>query len=201
MNQLEILGLQGIGEVTRGAPVGRLIYDACLRQNLPLAEDDILVIAQKVVSKSEGRLVPLDDVTPSARAQELSLQLDKEARLLEVILRESRRIIRMGRGAIIVETHHGFVCANAGVDLSNVGRGLVALLPGDPDESASRIREELRELAGVAPAVIVSDSFGRPWRLGTTDVALGVAGIRPLKDYRGSRDAACGSLGPGATPC
>jgi len=108
---------------------------------------------------------------------------------LEVILGESRRIIKMGRGVIIVETHHGFICANGGVDLSNVGLGQVALLPQDPDESARNIREEIRKLTGVSPGVIISDSFGRPWRLGTTDVALGVAGLNPLRDDRGKTDS------------
>jgi len=188
MNRLEILGLEGIGEVVPGCRVGKMIHEACLRLGLRMIESDVLVIAQKIVSKSEGRLVRLDRVIPSPQAEKLSVQLVKDARLLEVILGESRRIIRTGRGAIIVETHHGFVCANAGVDLSNVGGGQVALLPADPDGSAGRIREEIRGFEGVAPGVIISDSFGRPWRLGTTDVALGMAGLKPFRDYRGQLD-------------
>jgi coenzyme F420-0:L-glutamate ligase/coenzyme F420-1:gamma-L-glutamate ligase len=119
---------------------------------------------------------------------ELSRQLGKDASILEIILGESRRIIRMGGGTIIVETHQGFICANAGVDLSNVGLGRVALLPQDPDRSAAEIRGQIRQLIGVAPGVIISDSFGRPWRLGTVDVAVGVSGLKPLKDDRGEKD-------------
>ena len=189
MNRLEISGLEGMGEVSPGSSIGKLIHDACIGLGLSLVHEDILVIAQKIVSKAEGRVLRLDEVVPSPRAEELSIQLDKDPRLLEVILGESRRIVRTGRGTIIVETHHGFVCANAGVDLSNVGLGQVALLPRDPDRSAAKIREDIHRLTGVALGVIISDSFGRPWRLGTTDVALGVAGLKPLRDYRGETDS------------
>jgi coenzyme F420-0:L-glutamate ligase/coenzyme F420-1:gamma-L-glutamate ligase len=147
-------------------------------------------VAHKIVSKAEGRIVNLGSIQPSAQTLKLSRELDdKDPRLLEIILRESRRIIRMGRGTIIVETHHGFICANAGVDLSNVGQGQAVLLPLNPDRSAAKISQELGSLTGAAPGIIISDSFGRPWRLGTTDVALGVAGFKPLTDYRGERDA------------
>lgn len=188
MKRMEITGLEGIGEVVQGSSIGQLIYDTCLHLGFSLEQGDILVIAQKIVSKAEGRLACLAEIIPSPRAKELSGQLGKDPSLLEVILRESRRIIRTGRGTIIVETHHGFICANAGVDLSNVGLGQVALLPRDPDRSAAEIREKIKKLSGVPPAVIISDSFGRPWRLGTTDVAIGVAGLRPLRDYRGETD-------------
>lgn len=188
MSRLEVIGLENIGEVRQGDSIGRLISEACSRQGISLAEGDILVVAHKIVSKAEGRVVRLDKVQPSARALELSRQLGKDPCLLEIILRESRRIIRMGGVTIIVETHHGFICANAGVDLSNVGLGQVALLPLDPDRSAKEIREEIRRLGGVAPGVIISDSFGRPWRMGTVDVAVGVSGLKPLKDYRGEKD-------------
>ena len=188
MRRLELTGLEGLGEVVRGNSVGQLIHQACSRLGISLVEGDILVVAHKIVSKAEGRVARLDEIEPSAQAVELSGPLNKDPRLLEVILRESRRIIKMGGGTIIVETHHGFICANAGVDLSNVGLGHVALLPQEPDRSAEEIREEVRRLSGVATGVIVSDSFGRPWRLGTTDVALGVAGLRPLRDDRGKND-------------
>ncbi len=189
MRRLELTGLEGLGEVAQGSSIGRLIHEACSRLGLSLVEGDILVVAHKIVSKAEGRIEYLDEINPSERATELSGHLDdKDPHLLEVILRESRRIIRMGRGTIIVETHHGFICANAGVDLSNVGLGCVALLPQGPDRSAEEIREEIRGLTGVSPGVIISDSFGRPWRLGTTDVALGVAGFKPLRDDRGKTD-------------
>jgi coenzyme F420-0:L-glutamate ligase/coenzyme F420-1:gamma-L-glutamate ligase len=188
MRRLEIVALEGFGEVSRGASVGELICQGCSRLGLSLLAGDILVIAHKIVSKVEGRVLRLDEIVPSERALELARALDKDSRMVEVILRESRNIIRMGGSTIIVETHHGFICANAGADLSNVGAGLVALLPQDPDRSAARIRDEIRALAGVSVGIIISDSFGRPWRLGTTDVALGVSGLNPLKDYRGDTD-------------
>ncbi len=189
MKRLEIIGLEGIGEVREGDSVGRLICAACSKDGIALVNEDVLVVAHKVVSKAEGRILGLDEIEPSPRALELSRELDKEPALVEIILRESRRIIRMGRKAIIVETHQGFICANAGVDLSNVGLGRVALLPKDPDGSAREIRREIQRRSGQAPAVIVSDSFGRPWRVGTVDVALGVSGIKPLKDERGTKDS------------
>ncbi len=185
---MEVIGIEGLGEIREGNSIGELICQACSRLEMSLDEDDIVVIAHKIVSKAEGRMVRLDAIQPSAQALELSGKLGKDPSLVEVILSESRRIIRTGGGTIIVETHHGFVCANAGVDLSNVGLGQVALLPRDPDRSAKKIREEIRELTGASPAVIVSDSFGRPWRIGTVDVALGVSGMKPIKDYRGKND-------------
>ncbi|OGP21712.1 MAG: coenzyme F420-0:L-glutamate ligase [Deltaproteobacteria bacterium GWA2_57_13] len=188
MKRLEIVGLEGLGEVRPGDSLGRLILEGWSRQGIDLRAGDILVVAHKVVSKAEGRVSRLDEIQPSGRALELARKLGKDPCLVEVILRESRRIVRMGRGTLIVETHHGFICANAGVDLSNVGQGLVALLPQEPDRSARQIREEIRRLSGVAPGVMISDSFGRPWRLGTVDVAIGVAGFRPVKDYRGMTD-------------
>ncbi len=188
MKRLELIGLEGIGEIGRGDSVGALISDACSRQKVGLRDDDVLVIAQKIVSKVEGRTVCLDDVQPSARAVELASQLDKEPALVEVILGESREIVRMGGRALIVETHHGFICANAGVDQSNVGLRQVALLPKDPDGSAREIRNEIQRRTGKKPAVIISDSFGRPWRVGTVDVAVGVSGLKPIKDERGMMD-------------
>jgi coenzyme F420-0:L-glutamate ligase/coenzyme F420-1:gamma-L-glutamate ligase len=188
MKRLELMGLEGIGEVGKGDSVGALICDACSRQNISLLDDDVLVVAQKIVSKAEGRIISLDDVQPSARAIELAGQLDKEPALVEVILRESRGIIRMGGRALIVETHHGFICANAGVDQSNVGRKQVALLPKDPDGSAREIRREIQRRTEKQPAVIISDSFGRAWRVGTVDVAVGVSGLKTIKDERGMTD-------------
>jgi coenzyme F420-0:L-glutamate ligase / coenzyme F420-1:gamma-L-glutamate ligase len=188
MKRLELMGLEGIGEVSQGDSVGALICDACSKQNLSLLDDDILVVAQKIVSKAEGRVISLDDVRPSARAIELARQLDKEPALVEVILGESREIIRMGGRALIVETQHGFICANAGVDQSNVGRKKVALLPKDPDGSAQEIRKEIQRRTEKHPAVIISDSFGRAWRMGTVDVAVGVAGLKTIKDERGMTD-------------
>ena len=188
MKRIEIIVLEGMGEVRAGDCVGELICAACARQGIGLADRDVLVVAQKIVSKAEGRLVNLSDVRPSARADELGRELDKDPALVEVILGESRRIVRKGGRALIVETHHGFVSANAGVDCSNVGMGQAALLPKDADASARTIRAEIRQRSGKAPAVIISDSFGRPWRLGTVDVAVGIAGMEAIKDERGTKD-------------
>jgi coenzyme F420-0:L-glutamate ligase/coenzyme F420-1:gamma-L-glutamate ligase len=151
---------------------------------------DVLVVKQKVVSKAEGRLVDLTTIEPRPEAVEFARQWARDARQVEVVLRESVEVLRMERGLVISRTRHGFVCANAGVDASNTGRpDHVTLLPNDPDASAAVLRARLGELLGVAPAVIVSDSFGRPWRLGIVDVALGVAGLAPLDDQRGRPDA------------
>ena len=188
MKRLELIGVEGIGEVRAGDSIGEIICAACARQKIELAEHDVLVIAQKIVSKAEGRMAHLAEVTASARAKELAAELDKEPELVEVILAESRSVIRTGGRALIVETHHGFVCANAGVDQSNVGLRQVALLPKDPDRSAREIRAVIAQRTGKKPAVIISDSFGRAWRLGTVDVAIGVAGMSPVKDERGLED-------------
>lgn len=188
MKRLELIGLEGIDEVQGGDSVGALICEACSRQNFGLLDDDILVVAQKIVSKAEKRTISLDEVQPSPRAIELAKQLDKEPELVEVILRESREIVRMGGRALIVETHHGFICANAGVDQSNVGLRQLALLPEDPERSAREIRDEIQRQTGKKPAVIISDSFGRPWRVGTVDIAVGVSGLKPVKDERGTLD-------------
>jgi coenzyme F420-0:L-glutamate ligase / coenzyme F420-1:gamma-L-glutamate ligase len=188
MKRLELFGLESIGEVARGDCIGALIGEACAREAIEISDDDVVVIAQKIVSKAEGQLVDLAAIHPSARARQLARQLDKEAALVEVILQESRGIVRTGGRALVVETHHGFICANAGVDQSNVGQHQVALLPKDPDGSARRIRAEIGARWGKQPAVIITDSFGRPWRLGTVDVAVGIAGIKAIKDERGLRD-------------
>ena len=189
MRRIEIIGVEGLGEIESGEPLGRLVVDACARLEVPLLDGDVLVLAQKIVSKAEGRSVDLRSVTPSDKALRLSVELDdKDPRLLELILRESRRIVAKGRSTIVVETHHGFVCANAGIDLSNIGVHRALLLPKDPDGSARRIREEVQRLTGTAVGVVITDTFGRPWRLGTTDVAIGVAGFGPLIDYRGQTD-------------
>jgi coenzyme F420-0:L-glutamate ligase/coenzyme F420-1:gamma-L-glutamate ligase len=148
----------------------------------------VLVVAQKVISKAEGRLRSLDQIKPSPRAVELGRELSKDPELVEIILGESRRIVRSGGRALIVETHHGFVCANAGVDQSNVGLRQLTLLPEAPDHSARELRNAIHQRTGKNPGVIISDSFGRPWRLGTVDVAIGIAGIAPIKDERGMHD-------------
>ena len=188
MKRLEIFGLDGLGEVCLGDSIGKLIVDACSRGGVVFESNDVLVIAQKIVSKSEGMLHRLDRVAVSDYARELSRELDKDPALVELILGESRRIVRKGGRAMIVETHHGFVCANAGVDCSNVGLGNATLLPKNPDASARKIRAEIQELNGRSPGIIISDSFGRPWRVGTVDVAVGIAGLKPIRDERGTKD-------------
>ncbi len=155
-----------------------------------LQDGDIIVVSQKIISKQEGRVVSLDSVTPSLLARGIASQYQKDPRLVELILSESRRIVRMGRGVIITETHHGFVCANAGIDQSNVSMGHAALLPVDSDASARRLRSRLLAKTGRSTAVIVSDTFGRPFRTGQADCALGVSGIKTSADYRGTSDSA-----------
>jgi len=186
--EIRVIPLTGIPELETGDDLGALVADAAARAG-GLERRDVVVVAQKAVSKVEGRVVSLDDVEPSRRALELAGP-EGDPRHLEVILRESREIVRSRPPLVIAETRHGFVCASAGVDTSNAkGAGTLVLLPLDPDASAARLRERLRELTGVAPGVVVSDSFGRAWRQGTTDVALGAAGIVALRDLRGSVDS------------
>jgi coenzyme F420-0:L-glutamate ligase/coenzyme F420-1:gamma-L-glutamate ligase len=148
------------------------------------------VIGQKIVSKAEGRLVRLSEITPSAIAQSLAAGLAREPRLVEIILRESRRVVRMDRGILVTETHHGWVCANAGVDQSNVDVDTVALLPEDSDRSARELREAIRKRGGLDVAVLITDTFGRPWREGLTNVAIGLSGFVPLRSYLGELDSA-----------
>jgi coenzyme F420-0:L-glutamate ligase / coenzyme F420-1:gamma-L-glutamate ligase len=183
-----MFAVPGVPEIYPGDDLGREIVAAVARSRLRLEDGDILVIAQKVVSKAEGRLRRLAEVTPSTRARDLAAKLKKDARLIEVILRESRRIVRSDP-VLIVETHHGLVCANAGVDQSNIpGRDVVSLLPRDPDGAARNLAAALRKLLHKRIAVIISDTFGRPWRLGLTNVAIGAAGVPALTDLRGTRD-------------
>ena len=180
---MNVLPVEGLPEIEAGADLGRLVADA-----VELEDGDVVVVAQKAVSKVEGRVVRLDEVEPSSRARELAGP-DGDPRHLEVILRESAEIVRSRPPLVIAETRHGFVCASAGVDASNAPeRGLLVLLPLDPDASADALRARLRELTSRDVAVIVSDSFGRAWRQGTTDVAIGCSGLTPLVDLGGVRD-------------
>jgi coenzyme F420-0:L-glutamate ligase/coenzyme F420-1:gamma-L-glutamate ligase len=186
--EIRVIPLVGLPELEEGDDLAALLAGAAARAG-GLERGDVVVVAQKAVSKVEGRVVRLDEVEPSRRAVELAGD-DGDPRQVEVILRESAEVVRSRPPLVIAETRHGFVCASAGVDASNAkGPGTVILLPVDPDASAAALRARLLELAGVAVGVIVSDSFGRAWRQGTTDVALGVAGIAALRDLRGSRDA------------
>ena len=188
MPRYEVIGVSGIGEVRPGDDIARLIVDAAARQGTPLAAGDLLVIGQKIVSKAEGRLVKLADVQPSAIALAMAPGLAKDPRLVEVILSESRRVVRMDKGVLITETHHGWICANAGIDQSNVDADSVALLPEDSDRSARAVRERVRALAAIEVFVIITDTFGRPWRDGLVEFALGVSGFEPLLDLRGTQD-------------
>jgi coenzyme F420-0:L-glutamate ligase/coenzyme F420-1:gamma-L-glutamate ligase len=184
-----VIGLGGIPELDETDDLGLLLYEAALRAG-GLEDGDVVVVAQKAVSKVEGRVVRLDEIEPSERARELA-GAEGDPRHVEVILRESREVVRSRPPLVIAETRHGFVCASAGVDASNAPEaGTLVLLPLDPDASARRLRDRLVGLASVDVGVVVSDSFGRAWRQGTTDVALGVAGLTPLLDLRGARDAA-----------
>jgi coenzyme F420-0:L-glutamate ligase / coenzyme F420-1:gamma-L-glutamate ligase len=181
--QLHIRPLTGIPELRAGDDLGRLIAET----SAP-AVDEIVVISQKAVSKVEGRLCRLADVEPGERARAIAVQVDKDPALVELVLAESRRIVRAARGVLITETKAGWVCANAGIDSSNLEEGLVSLLPEDGDASARRIRAEIAAASGASPAVVVADSFGRAWRIGQADVAIGCAGLPPLADWRGKRD-------------
>jgi coenzyme F420-0:L-glutamate ligase/coenzyme F420-1:gamma-L-glutamate ligase len=183
---VEVIPVEGLPEVRPGDDLAAAIAGAT---GGGLRRGDVLVVTHKVVGKAEGRLVDLRSVEPSALAKSYAEEHDKDPRHVEVVLRESRRIVRMDRGIIIAETPHGFVCANAGVDASNVpGDDTVCLLPLDPDASARRLREGLRTRLDLALPVVISDSFGRAWRSGITNVAIGVAGMNPLADYRDQTD-------------
>jgi coenzyme F420-0:L-glutamate ligase/coenzyme F420-1:gamma-L-glutamate ligase len=186
---LQIYPVVGIGEVEPGTDLAAVIGAALEQQGTPLQDGDILVVTQKIVSKAEGCLVQLDEIEPSALAVEWAARWQKDARVVELVLRQSRRIVRMERGVIISETHHGLVCANAGVDCSNVGGDRATLLPPDPDGSAEQLRAALSESAGDARiGVVISDTFGRAWREGQTNIAIGVAGVEALRHFEGQLD-------------
>lgn len=185
--EVVIIPLRGLPEVRRGDDLAGLIVSAA-REGPGIRSGDLLVVTQKIVSKAEGRVLPLDAVEPSPEALRLAAETEKDPRLVELILRESVRIVRQRGPVLITETHHGFVCANAGIDASNVGAGVVSLLPEDPDRSAREIRRGIQEATGEDVAVIISDTFGRPWREGHTNVAVGLAGMLPFADYIGQVD-------------
>jgi len=188
---ISLVAVDGIPEVKPGDDLAGMIAAALAAAGIGLEAEDVLVVTQKVVSKAEGRVVELASITPRPEAESWAAQWGKDARQVELVLQESAEVLRMAAGGLIISrTRHGFVCANAGVDLSNVGGGDVAtLLPEDPDASARTLRERLGELAGASPAVVISDSFGRPWRNGIVNVAIGSAGLEPLLDLRGTPDA------------
>lgn len=186
---IQVIGLYQIPIVKKGDNIADHIVNAAKAEGVEIQNRDVIVVAQKIVSKSEGRVVNLKSLKPSALAKIIAKNADKDPQHVEAILRETAGIVRLKGPHIIVQTRHGFVCANAGVDRSNVGHdGSVIMLPVDPDKSAHRIRERMRKLSGVDVGVIISDTFGRPWRLGQVNVAVGVAGLKPMIDYRGRRD-------------
>ncbi len=189
--QIALYALPGIPDVQTGDDLGHIILDALERADIPLTDGDVVVVTQKIVSKAEGCAVRLTDVEPSPEAQAIAAATDKDPRLVEVILRGSRGVVRQREGTLIMETRHGWICANAGVDRSNVSgpEGDIALaLPEDPDASAQHIREGLMAATGADVAVIITDTHGRAWRLGTVNVAIGVAGMLPIADLRGQPD-------------
>ena len=191
--ELRIMPITGIGEISPGIDLGNVIYRALQAQQLELQRGDVFVVTQKIVSKAEGRLVDLAEIQPSPFASIVAAQGKKDAQHIEVVLRESRRIVRMDHGVLITETNHGFICANSGVDESNVnGARELTLLPQDPDHSAHTLRSRLQEIAGQDKnfdiAVIISDTWGRPWRNGQVNMAIGVAGMEAIVDYRGQHD-------------
>lgn len=186
---VQLFGIGNIPEATPGADVASLVIEGLRVSDLQILPGDVLIVTHKLISKAEGQLVDLREVVPSSFALQYAAAWKKDPRQVEVTLHESKRVVRMDRGILIAETHHGFICANAGVDASNVpGEEVVCLLPRDPDASARRLREALAERVGVRVPVIVTDSFGRPWRNGIVNIAIGVAGIAPVTDYRGQPD-------------
>ena len=192
-SRIEVIALEGIPEIVVGDDLPQIVVDAmrATPEAWPARDDDVLVVTQKVVSKAEGAIADLTAIEPRAEAVAFASRWDRDPRQVELVLRHAKRVVRMDNGVVITETAHGFVCANGGIDASNVGPDsgtIVTLLPDDPDASAARIRAAVREATGVDVPVIVSDSFGRPWRYGIVDVAIGVSGLRPLDDLRGTPD-------------
>lgn len=186
---LSIVAVLGLPEVRPGDDLAGLLLDALAAQATPPRDGDVLVVTQKVVSKAEGCVVVLDEVEPSPLARAWAERWDKDARVVEVVLREARRIVRMERGVLIAETRHGFICANAGVDNSNTGGpGVATLLPPDPDASAERLRAAFHSRAAARVGVVVSDTFGRVWREGQTNVAIGAAGVPAIRSFEGQHD-------------
>jgi coenzyme F420-0:L-glutamate ligase/coenzyme F420-1:gamma-L-glutamate ligase len=189
MKTVRVIAVENLPLIAKGDRIGELIYFAAKKQKTPIQEKDVIVITHVAVSKAEGNIVNLDEISPSERAKDIAKQTGKEPALVEVILRETEEIVRLGNNSLITETKSGIICANAGVDKSNIeGERNLALLPRDPDASAQRIRYEIRRLSGCDVAVIVSDTHGRPLRMGEINVAIGLAGMKPIRDRRGEKD-------------
>jgi coenzyme F420-0:L-glutamate ligase/coenzyme F420-1:gamma-L-glutamate ligase len=185
---ISIYPITEIGEITKGVKLGEAIAEALPKNALTLLKGDIVVVTSKAVSKAEGRLIKLNDVKPTSKAERLAKRLNKDPRVAELILRESRRVLRVERGIIITRTKHGIICANSGIDQSNVPEGYAVLLPEDPDRSAEVIAKQIEKKTGVKPPVIITDTYGRPWRRGQVQFAIGVYGLNPILDYRGKPD-------------
>lgn len=189
VNAVKIVAVENLPLITKGDNIAELVCKASEKQNMPIQEGDIIVVTHVAVSKAEGNVVNLDEISPSKRAKEIARLTQKEPELVEVVLRETKDIVRIGPNSIITETKSGIVCANAGVDRSNVeGERNVVLLPKNPSSSAQKIRQEIMSQTGCDVAVIVSDTHGRPFRMGEINVAIGVAGIKPIRDRRGEKD-------------
>ena len=187
--ELRAIPITGMGRIQAGDSVADAILAALRRQKLKLAPEDILVVTHKIVSKAEGRMVALDRVQPSPASRRWAARYHLDARVVQLTLQQAKRVVRRRRGVTITETAHGFVCANSGVDVSNVDGGRCAvLLPADPDRSAREIRRSIRKKLGVSVPVLITDSFGRPWREGLGEVAIGLAGMKPFRDFRGRHD-------------
>ena len=189
VNAVKVIAVENLPLLKKGDNIGQLIVEAATKQNTPLQEKDVIVVTHVAVSKAEGNIINLDQVTPSERAKKIALQTNKDPALVEVVLQETKDIVRIGQNSIITETRNGIICANAGVDRSNVsGDRNVVPLPKDPNASAQNIRQEIKCLTGAYVAVIISDTHGRPFRTGEINVAIGVAGIKPIRDRRGEKD-------------
>jgi len=189
MEPVKVIAIEKLPLFQKGDNIGRLICEATEKQKTPIQENDVIVVTHVAISKAEGNIVNLDDVVPSSYALEIAAKVDKDPAMVEIVLRETKEIVRMGPNSLIVETKNGIVCANAGVDRSNVkGDRNVALLPADPDESARNIRDEVKKQTGCKVAVLVSDTHGRPLRNGEINVVIGIAGIKPIRDRRGEKD-------------
>ncbi|MDF2736813.1 MAG: F420-0:gamma-glutamyl ligase [Nitrososphaeraceae archaeon] len=192
LKRIEIIPIYIKGQLTPNSNIVSTLLTAIKENNnnQSIENGDIIVLAQKIISKIEGRLINLDDINPSKKSIDLSKQIDKDPRIIELILQESNKIVRLFNNIIIAETHHGFICANAGIDQSNVSnkKDQVLLLPINPDKSAELIRKEIYEKIRKKVAVVITDTFGRPFRMGQTNVAIGIAGINPLKNYKGKQD-------------
>jgi len=190
MPRIEIIGLKGVPEIKPGDDLARIIVETAEQNNVKIEDGDVIVVKSKIISKAEGRIVDLEKVEPSEKAREIAKITGKDPRLVELVLKESAEVVKAVKGHLIVKTHQGIICANAGIDRSNVAgsRDIVLLLPEDPDASACRLREEIHRLTGKNVAIIITDTYGRPLRNGQVDMAIGLCGMKPFRDYRGQPD-------------